>query len=73
MKRWLLAFMLGMFVVSFVLDLLVREPAYGKFWWDKIYGFDLVFGLVGCIAIVWVSKALGKYWVQRGEQYYDKR
>lgn len=29
------------------------------------------FGLVGCVAIIVVSKALGKLWLQRPEGYYE--
>jgi membrane protein implicated in regulation of membrane protease activity len=65
--------LLGTVFVSLVLDFLFRDPLYGKFWWDGLHGFSLIFGLVGFAVIVLVSKVLGKRFVQREEQYYDKR
>ncbi|MCL0063173.1 hypothetical protein M1N67_01125 [Peptococcaceae bacterium] len=58
-------------IVSLVLDVLVRDVSYAKFWWEKIYGFDLVFGFVSFILIIYVSKLLGKI-LHRDEDYYDK-
>jgi len=47
---------------------LVAGP-YGYFHWHFIPAFDLVFGLLGCAAIVLGSKALGKVLIQRPEGY----
>ena len=44
---------------------------HGETWWHHMPGFDLVYGAVGCMAIVIVSKALGKVWLQRRERYYE--
>ncbi len=41
------------------------------FWWEKIPAFDAIFGFLGCIIIVVVSKALGHSWIQKDEDYYD--
>jgi len=72
-KKWLFIALVGALALSFVADLLLRESyGHGKFWWHKLYGFDLLFGFLGCLAIVWVSKVLGKHFVQRGEDYYDR-
>ena len=35
-------------------------------------GFDLALGIVGCAAIVWISKWLGRRFLQRPESYYDR-
>ena len=39
--------------------------------WRSLPGFDLVLGIVACAAIVWISKWLGRRWLQRPESYYD--
>ncbi len=44
---------------------------HGETWWHHLPGFDLIFGLVGCAVIVFVSKALGKSWLQRRERFYE--
>jgi len=40
-------------------------------WWSHINGFFAAFGLIGCAVIVMIAKWLGKYWLQRKEDYYD--
>lgn len=35
-------------------------------------GFDAVYGFAGCVAIIVVSKWLGKRWLQRTEDYYEE-
>ncbi len=41
------------------------------FWWQKIPVFDAVFGFIGCIVIVLVSKWIGHGWLMKKEDYYD--
>jgi len=36
-------------------------------WWHRAPAFHAVYGVVGCVLIVVVSKALGKVWLQRPE------
>lgn len=40
--------------------------------WDRIPLFYGAFGFVGCLLIIFVSKALGKVWLQKSEKYYDR-
>lgn len=40
--------------------------------WHDLPGFDLVLGLAACAAIVFVSKWLGRRFLQRPESYYDR-
>lgn len=40
--------------------------------WDRIPLFYAFFGFVGCIAIIVVSKALGKAFLQKDEDYYER-
>jgi hypothetical protein len=35
-------------------------------------GFGSVYGLVACAAIIVVSKILGKLWLMRSEDYYER-
>ena len=51
------------------LDLLAHP--HGETWWHHLAGFDLVYGFLGCAAIVFGSKALGKAWLQRRERFYE--
>ncbi|MGB2727075.1 MAG: hypothetical protein WBD09_01185 [Halobacteriota archaeon] len=42
------------------------------FWWEKIPVFSAIYGFIGCIVIIVASKALGHYWLQKEEDYYEK-
>ncbi len=39
--------------------------------WQTIPGFSALYGFIGCIFIIAASKALGHYWLQKEEDYYD--
>ena len=43
------------------------------FWWENSPVFFAIYGFVGCIIIIIASKALGHYWLQKEEDYYEKR
>jgi hypothetical protein len=57
-------------VVLVILDFLIHRH-HEYFFWDKIPGFSSVYGLVSCVLIIVVSKFLGKWWLQKSEDYYD--
>jgi hypothetical protein len=69
--RWLAVFTVA--VAFFVASdyLLYGGKGHGEFWWSHLWGFFAVFGFLSCVAIILVSKALGHYWLQRPEDYYD--
>lgn len=35
--------------------------------------FNALYGFIGCILIVLCSKALGHYWLQKRDDYYDNK
>ena len=37
-----------------------------------LWGADFLYGLIGCVVIVLLSKALGKLFIQRREDFYDE-
>ena len=45
------------------------EPAH--FWFEDIPAWGSLYGFVACVAIIVVSKLLGKVWLSRSEHYYD--
>lgn len=49
--------------------LFVAEPDH--FWFEEIPAWGSIYGLISCIAIVVVSKFLGRLWLMRREDYYD--
>jgi len=63
----------NLFFIGIGLSILIGffvSPEHPHFWWEKISVFDVVFGFVGCILLMLIARALGR-WVQRDEDYYD--
>jgi hypothetical protein len=42
------------------------------FWWQGIPAFFAIFGFIGCVLLIVVSKALGHHWLMKDEDYYEK-
>ena len=59
-------------VVSATLDITLRHYAHPEFWWHTVPAFDLVYGFLGCAAIVVLSKWLGYRFLMRSEDYYER-
>jgi hypothetical protein len=57
--------------LTVVLDVAFRHLAHAEYPWHTWPGFDFLYGLVGCAAIVYVSKWLGHRFLQRDEGYYE--
>lgn len=38
---------------------------------DRIYGFWSVFGLAGCLMMIFLCKWLSRVWLKKDENYYD--
>lgn len=64
-KAWLIAAIALFSTVSFALP---TQEAH--FSWEKCPIFNVIFGFAGCVLIIVLSKALGKF-LQRKEDYYD--
>lgn len=66
--RWLMLVLMALLVI---VDFLV-PPDYTRFPWDGIGGFAAFYGLISCILIIVVSKALGYALLYRKEDYYER-
>jgi hypothetical protein len=66
--RWVAG--LGLAVVL-VLGI-VAHPDRSAEGWERFPAFEALFGLLGCLAIILVSKALGHVFIQKREDYYDE-
>lgn len=44
---------------------------HAHFSFEDVPAWGSLYGLVSCIAIIVVSKLLGKVWLSRSENYYD--
>ena len=57
-------------LIAILLDaVFVHHHAY--YWWHGFIGFDIVYGFLGCLLLIMVSKSLGKMIIQRKEDYYE--
>ena len=56
-------------ILSIIVEVLFVD-IHGKFWWHELMGFDIIFGLSGCLLLIVGAKALGKEFLQRSEDYY---
>lgn len=57
-----------LFAAALVLSLFADLRLVG----DHTWGFFALFGVVGCIVIILISKWLGSLWLQRDEAYYER-
>ena len=69
-KRWKIIVAL-LALVALAWGVAVRHSEDGTPWWETIGIFPAVYGFIGCLVIVLVSKLLGKWLLQRREDYYD--
>ena len=69
MRRALVVILIALIPVV-VVDIM-RPQSGGYFAWYGIPGFFALFGLIGCVTIVFISKWLGHLLLQRNNDYYD--
>ena len=74
MKRvWILVF-IAVFILSVLLDFLGRSgEGHGGLLEFHVPGLFALFGFIACVAIIVISKLIGHYWLQRKENYYDRK
>jgi hypothetical protein len=71
MKPHYWAFLALVTLASLGMQVLGPESAHAQSW-DRVPLFYGAYGFVGCTVIVVVAKALGKWWLQKREDYYDR-
>jgi len=49
---------------------IIPNPGQVEHSWEKLRIFAAVFGFFGCLLIIFVSKALGRLFIQKKEDYY---
>jgi hypothetical protein len=67
-RAWLvMAGLIGL--ATFILEMVYR-PAHPYSMWHTWPIFDLIFGALGSVALVFGAKWLGHHWLQRKANYY---
>ena len=69
-KRWFYVGLAAVALVEIVLSLMFHGD-HSHFWFERFPAFGSLYGLASCVAIIVVSKFLGKVWLMRREDYYD--
>lgn len=63
---------LGVIALVELLWPLVFHPEHAHFSFEEFPAFGSVYGLISCLLIIKISKLLGKLWLSRPEDYYDR-
>ena len=86
-KRWFYIGLAAVALADVILPLMcyllklvfgsLNQPALAErfhaphFWFESFPAWGSLYGLASCVAIIVVSKYLGKMWLMRREDYYD--
>ncbi len=69
-KRWFYVGLAIVAVAEIVLPLMFHGD-HSHFWFERFPAWGSLYGLASCVAIIVVSKFLGKVWLMRREDHYD--
>ena len=71
LKRWFYA---GLGAIALAEIILPRIVGGGEshFFFEDWPAWGSLYGLISCVAIILVSKLIGKLWLMRREDYYDR-
>ena len=63
---------LGVIALAEIVLPLIFEGGEHHFGFEGWWGWGSAYGFVSCVAIILVSKLIGKVWLMRREDYYDR-
>ncbi len=69
-KRWFYVGLAIVAVAEIVLALMFPSD-HSHFWFERFPAWGSLYGLASCVAIILVSKFIGKVWLMRREDHYD--
>jgi hypothetical protein len=69
-KRWCSACLAALAITEVIAPRLIYQD-HPHFWFEDMPAWGSFYGLISCVAIIVVSKLLGKLWLMRRENYYD--
>ena len=71
LKRGFYAGLALIALIEFVAPRLFNAES-AEFWFEDLPAWESVYGLISCVVIILGSKLLGKLWLMRRENYYDR-
>ncbi len=69
LKRWFYAGLAVVALAEIVLPRIFHGESHFAF--ENFPAFGSLYGLISCVAIIVVSKLIGKLWLMRREDFYD--
>jgi uncharacterized membrane protein YdcZ (DUF606 family) len=66
-----LRYAVGLILILVLALGLIVQPQQDAHFWEKLPIYEAAFGFLGCLLIIFVSKALGRLFLQKREDYYD--
>ena len=70
MKRWFYAGLAVVALAEIVLPLIFHGGE-SHFSFEDFPAWGSLYGFISCVAIIVISKLIGKLWLMRREDYYD--
>lgn len=71
MKKWHWTVLAFLTLISLIVEFVFLTDHPKEHWWSYIPAFYIHWGFVGCVGIIYISKWLGKLFLQKNEDYYD--
>ena len=74
LKRLKVVFYVALAVIAMMESALPRllHVEEAEFWFEDFPAWESIYGLISCVVIILGSKLLGKLWLMRPEDYYDR-
>ena len=70
-KRWCYVGLAAVALAEWILPRMFHGDHLPHFPFESLPAWGSVYGLASCVAIIVVSKRIGKAWLMRREDYYD--
>ncbi len=70
-KRWFYVSLAAVALAEGILPRMFHGDHPAHFLFESLPAWGSLYGLASCVAIIVVSKFLGKVWLMRREDYYD--
>jgi hypothetical protein len=70
MKKWHWIALGVLTLISLIVEFTMLAD-YKSHWWNHIPAFYALWGFIGCVVIIYVSKWLGKLFILSDEDYYN--
>ena len=71
LKLWFYIALAAIAVAEFALPRLLHDE-HAEFWFEDLPAWGSVYGLISCVVIIIGSKLIGKLWLMKREDYYDR-